>query len=63
MRMIESGQAVVVTREVEMRQWADQVEKCARLLLVYGWCVKVPYRIHLYGRCKVYHVSCMEGMS
>ena len=30
MRMIESGQAVVVTREVEMRQWADQVEKCAK---------------------------------
>ena len=50
MRMIESGQAVVVTREVEMRQWADQVEKSTKL--VYPRCLKL--------RCHAGY-TCMAG--
>ena len=53
MRMLESGKLGWVEREVEPRQWADQVEECATLLLlVYRRCVKVPNtRIHLYDKC------------
>ena len=56
MRQLESGKLGWIEREVAPRQWADQVEEYA-CLLVYGRCIKMcGWSINVYGRCiKVAH--------
>ena len=55
--MIESGQAVVVTREVEMRQWADQVEKSTKLV----YRVYQVYQVYQVEKCtKLVYRGCLK---